>query len=257
MIVIHGTKVQRRLRGQATAFCPICRLPAQLSVSSVCRVSHVYYIPLGRGNHVADEARCQQCGTLFGAAPGAMKENPFPATDVESAMQMLPPEAVDGLMGRMEVEERLADGTLSPEERLQLIAEPFLVLEYQFQIGVKGGSRESLIAVAVVLWLAATAAAIILWSDVKSMGRRPHGSMTQWAIACTALAAGLLALTIYLIVTQKRHVASGAMLDRLTSALLPLQPTEVELETVRQLLRTSKSAFAASLRWEELVRRLR
>jgi len=257
MFIVWGKKVRRRRCGQATAFCPICRMPAQLAVFSVNRVGHLYYIPLGRGRHISDEARCEQCGTLYGAAAGAIHGNPFPATDVDSAMRMLPPEVVDGLLGRMEVEERVADGTLSSDERQVLIAEPFRVLEYQFQLGVKGGVRESLVAVALVFWFAATVAAAILWKEVSGMRPQPGGSMMQWAIACSVLAVGLLGITVYLVATQKRHAASGVLFDRLAMSLSPLRPTEPELDAARESLRASKSGFAAALRWEELSRRLR
>ncbi|MBC7772381.1 MAG: hypothetical protein H7210_07800 [Pyrinomonadaceae bacterium] len=254
MLIIHGTKIRRKPRGQTTAFCVICRMPQQLDVCGVRRVSHVYFIPIGRGRHVSDEARCGQCGTLFGAAR-EIRINSFQTDDVDSAMEQLPPEVVDELLGHMDREDRITGGQLTTEERAPLILEPFEVLEYQFKHKAKSGGRESLTAMAVVLWLFTTLAAVILWWEALAP-HKPVASLMAWAIGCSVVAAGSLAYAVYLIVTRGRHAASGEIADRLALSLAPLRPTEMELVEAIRVLRASKSGLARSVRVEELMRRL-
>lgn len=260
MLIIHGTKVRRTLRGTVTAFCPICRLPSQLSVAMVLKQSHLYFVPVGSGTPIADEATCVRCGSVFGASPNAIRTDAFPATDLESAINLLPPEEIERMNQRLEIEDRVASGQLSAAERAILIAEPFAVLDYEFRNRLRGGARESLIAVALVLWIIATMAAFFCWTGSANTGpahRLPPSQLAPTgAIPLTIAAVVLLVIVVYLIVTQKRHVATKSVVDRIVAALFPLKPSAEEVRAAVRSIPRANAGLARAVTVDEIMQRL-
>jgi hypothetical protein len=259
MLIIHGTKVRRSARGIVTAFCPICRLPTQHEVATVTRAAHLYFVSLGRGSAIGDETVCTGCGSVFGAPPHAVHVNPFSPAAVEDAIAMPPAHEVSRINRRLEVEERLVSGALSPHERITLIAEPFASLDYEFRSTLHRRSRESVIAVSVLLFIGLAIAAAILWAEVPNgpTRRLPAAQNTLIAfLACAAAAALSLIMCIYLIATQKRHAASKYMLDRLVISLMPLRPTLQELEEATHSLARTRGSLAACVKPADIVQRI-
>ena len=69
MIFIWGTKSREEDGGVVGDWCEGCRAPNFHRLTNYFKVSHVYYIPLGKGQYVGTNRRCTQCGTLAACTP--------------------------------------------------------------------------------------------------------------------------------------------------------------------------------------------
>src|SRR5437868_2693506 len=69
MLIIWGTKVQRKTRGYVAEVCPNCIGVREVKLDTVSRVSHLYYIPLGDGTVVGHVGTCSSCRGEFGLNP--------------------------------------------------------------------------------------------------------------------------------------------------------------------------------------------
>jgi hypothetical protein len=65
MIIIWGTRSRQECLGAVGDWCPACASVRPFTVKNLFRVSHIYFIPLGRGNRVATFRQCWQCGSQF------------------------------------------------------------------------------------------------------------------------------------------------------------------------------------------------
>jgi hypothetical protein len=64
-ILIWGEKNRQERLGTVADWCPACRRPQAFAVTKYFRVSHIYYISLGRGSLVATARQCWECGRQY------------------------------------------------------------------------------------------------------------------------------------------------------------------------------------------------
>jgi hypothetical protein len=69
MLIIWGTKVNQDPRGAVADKCSVCADVQLFDVTDHYEVSHIYFIPLGRGTRVATTRACIRCGTEFHCEP--------------------------------------------------------------------------------------------------------------------------------------------------------------------------------------------
>jgi hypothetical protein len=65
MFIIWGTKGRQEKLGTVADWCPNCQSARAFTVTKHFRVSHVYFIPLGRGTLVATVKQCWECSTQY------------------------------------------------------------------------------------------------------------------------------------------------------------------------------------------------
>lgn len=65
MFIIWGTKTRKEKLGTVADFCPACHSVRAFTVTKYFRVSHIYFIPLGRGTRKATLRQCWECGSEY------------------------------------------------------------------------------------------------------------------------------------------------------------------------------------------------
>ena len=63
MFIVWGTKSRQEDGGVVGDWCDVCRGPNFHKLTNFFKVSHVYYISLGKGEYVGSTRQCTQCGT--------------------------------------------------------------------------------------------------------------------------------------------------------------------------------------------------
>ncbi len=71
MFIVWGTKSRQEDGGVVGDWCEGCRAPNFHKLTHYFKVSHVYYIPLGKGQHVGTTRQCTQCGTTSSCTASA------------------------------------------------------------------------------------------------------------------------------------------------------------------------------------------
>lgn len=231
--------------GLAADFCPICRGFRAFHVTEVRKVAHLYYIPLGRGTTLMRELECVGCGSLIGAGDRQYPaySNTFVADVVELARETNP-DVLAVNRGRLELEDRLAQGALSSDERAALIAEPMVSLDYMLTKKWGKGSISGAAALAV-------GAAIFLSFAAAATWMTPGGSV-EAAILVTVLAvASIIAAGVALRFGPRRWVRRH-LHPRLVAALLPLDPSLEEIARAVEDARRAKRIIGRRLSPTEL-----
>ena len=125
-------------------FCPICRDLTRHWVTELATATHLYFVPVGGYTPQHYEMRCERCQCLSGAelsvcVPIAIEDG----LDVTEIAERSREDDLGDLVERMEIEDRFARGEASPEERMQLIAEPLVHMEYTARQLLKSGGHTS------------------------------------------------------------------------------------------------------------------
>jgi hypothetical protein len=241
MFIVWGKTVRRAPAGHALHFCSVCREPRICAVKAVRRVDHVYWIPLGRGQHVLDEVICDACESVYALGPNAALAFLRLPPSVDAALNDLPPELAERILARCELETRAFSGSLRYDERRGLIAEPLVCLSYEHLQASRTGSGQSVSAILqllAIVGVVATAVLWFLWSDNPRL-------YLPWAVGASATTAVLIAIVLYRGLTDSRRITSTKFLGRLADSLRPLSPTRAELDDVLSALRREKVSLAA------------
>lgn len=80
MLIVWGTKVNREPRGTVADHCSVCATVSRFDVTDIYEVSHLYFIPLGRGTRVACTQICLRCSTEFSCEPDSYDAYLAPAS---------------------------------------------------------------------------------------------------------------------------------------------------------------------------------
>ena len=222
MFVHFGKRFSRRKLGFAADFCPICREVRAFRISEVRHVTHLNYIPLGKGDLVHHEALCQRCDTIqpiatlpYSACVPAHKGDAF---DLAARTH---PDIGDTRAELIELERRADEGTLEPSQRATIIARAIAALDYAARLRKHDGSIRPGAAASGVVSLLAVLAAAFAWSD-------PNAGWIARTVT-TVIALGTFLLTVRLAMGSKRWWAAKFAYPKLARALIPLAPTRDEL----------------------------
>lgn len=218
--------------GLAADFCPICRDFRAFHVTEVRKVAHLYYVPLGRGSTLMREIECVGCRSLIGAGHrqyAAFSTND--AADVVELARETNPDVMSMNRPRIDLEDRLAEGALTADERAALIAEPFQCLDYMVSKKLEKGSLSAAAALAI-------GAAVVLALTAVAAWTMPGGRV-EAAILVTALAVAAAIAAGALLRFGPRRWVRRHIHPRLVAALLPLDPS---LEEVARAVHESRRA---------------
>lgn len=254
MVIIWGKKLNRVRKGVVGHFCPVCRDVRVFSCQSVWRVSHIYYIPLGDGEHVVDEFTCADCGVLLGMEAGAAsKARPALEGDVFDFAADTGPLGVEGLAERLEWEERLRAGVLSPDERKGVIGEAIADLEYMAQQRAQSGSTDGISIALLILSLAGGVGTAMLWHEYLTRRRPATVELVAWLVVVTALTVVMFGVLIWRSATHTRRV-SGPLNEPVSRSLAPLRPSREELEEVVGVMKRAGSIAAKGVRVDDVLK---
>lgn len=232
MFIVWGTKIIRRRLGLVALVCPICRDITSCRVSSVLRVSHVYYIPTGKGKLALYESSCSACGLILPHHPtSTFTPVPEPLPTMEALAEATNPDVFKHVDDLIALGELVRTNTLPAERRVRVIAETLDSMSYMTELGAKQGRDESLQALAALGLIITLPATLILLFD----GQKLYGAIAG------VLAAAFLALTIRLIMRGPRSMLRRKTIPTFRIAMEPMNPTREELDAAVELLRSGKS----------------
>ncbi len=241
MFIVWGTKRTERKSGWVADYCPICDDARACRLIEVRMVSHLYYIPLGRGELAAHLKQCKHCKNKFGTNPerysGISKDK---RASVETLTDETHPELIEGMAKLLDLRERAAHGEVNDDDRRGLLYHPFTSIVYPAMQRTEGIHFDG----QSWLWLLAMIVMPLLVFFV--FDAIPAGWIDPDVAA--GLAAGvMLVAAICLIVSiardSKRFIRrrfSRFIIDR----LVPLNPTIEELQDVIQNLKNDPDTAA-------------
>ena len=246
MFFVWGTKLIRKARGWVADFCPKCRAPEAFELRQVNKVQHIYYLPLGRGQLVGHERRCQHCGIVLTAQPARyVAIAPHPAPIRELITQTFPT-LEQAYAPRLELEQRLrqSPASLSGAERRALILESFMLIspKVEKRYSATHFDRES------ALTLLGAVLAVIL---AIVAGRRLAPDDVAFLILAVFLA-GAAALIAALATGNARYLRREVY-PALGATLKPLQPTQSELDAALGELKKLGHKLGSKARMPELM----
>ena len=211
------------------------------------RVPHLYYLALGRGTVEVHEILCGGCESVFG-----VRSVPYtsysrrPKTDIVELIAATNPHGIERHNVKLELEDRVDRNALSPDERLGLIAEPLMSLEYIARKNMGKGALPPGAIPCILLLLIAVPMAVLVWA-------MPNASPSFRVVVLGVIA--LLSSGTYL---SFRNGGRGWLrrfaLPRLARSLAPLQPTHQELESVLSHLARQGSLIGQRIRTEDLLK---
>lgn len=122
MLIIWGTRIRRKRCGRVAAFCERCDDIHPHHVNEVRNVSHLYYVPLGRGTLVGHEGICAGCRTTVGidaeTFAGFVDD---PQAPLETLIAQTNPDLPEEVARWRDLQARIVEGDITEEERLGLV----------------------------------------------------------------------------------------------------------------------------------------
>lgn len=246
MFVYSGTKVRHHDLGWVGDFCPICLGVECMYVVQLRNVSQIYGLSLGKGKPFAHEIRCRGCSCTFAAEEvGYASYVRQPADDAAALAAETSPDSLDSISERFAFEDRIATGSLTEDERLNLIAEPIAALEYMTAKRLGKGMIPTGSGLAIIALVFIVPVTIIAWT---SPGQRP------WVLATsTAFIPFFLALSVFGFFRGHRAWVRRNLLPKLAPTLQRLDPSVEELQTVLNALAQQKYVIGKRIRGEALA----
>jgi hypothetical protein len=250
-VIVWGSKNVFPLRGYAAGFCPFCRDLRQLKVQEIRNVSHIYFIPMGKGTLVGYRTLCMECGVpLISDEPPAEHIVPTPASDVREAIELTNPSLPEELTERLAMEREIRSGQQpnDPEVREALLYEPFEALVP----AMEQGSIETRVDLPSSLGCLGTIGAIILvfaaFGSLAELiwGERPSEEAYVFAVLGVGVIG--LAITLWQLHLSARRWLEKHLVHHLSRALRPLRATQAEIDEIIAVYRQHGLKFAKALR---------
>ncbi len=236
MFVVWGTKIKRKRVGRVADFCPMCRALSVFELRRVGEASHVYYISFGQGKLLGHDITCETCGT-----PSETEIERYAAVsedelgDLESVLRETYPRLREVEAERLALEKRVKSGALSPEERVQLLREPFFATEMRVQ-------RQENVRYSTPLGRKISYLTLFLLVCIMVFGgldaAYPDGiAETMLPVSALLFCVGFV-MTLYYLMSHTRHFVRDVVQPQLAATLAPLRPTPEELQEVLQNVRS-------------------
>ncbi|MGH7132601.1 MAG: hypothetical protein ACREJO_11705 [Phycisphaerales bacterium] len=228
MLIIWGTKVQRKTKGYVAEVCPNCIGVREIKLDVVSKVSHLYYIPLGDGTVVGYVGTCADCRGEFGLNPDVY---PFYAQSSGLAMGDLVQQTgraglTDDAVEAAGFVHRVNTGQLSAQDRIGMVVRSITSDPEDWK-----RSKDIHIDPISGVLLALTFAAVI-WTLIEFASQGPA---TPWRWIALAFAIVVTATMIWSFATANRRYAAGKMEPRIARELMAIKPKSHEINDACQL----------------------
>ncbi len=239
--LVAGAYDRKKYLGRLAEWCPFCQQITVCRVREHRQVSHVYFIPLGRGKVTGHSLHCDKCHRLLPADSSCATQ----AIDVglialEQLVELTNPDLPERVGQQQARFELAAQGLAEPYERMELLFDAFHALEFEAQEHPHPWLPRptSLLLFMLNLAVAAGLVALLVLGWVSWVWIVP--TLVAW-----------VAVVIYLLL--KRDVLDShehfvrRYGDYLAYSVAPLQPTREELTRIRRQLHERKLAVAKLL----------
>ena len=245
MFIVWGRKVVRRKLGSVADFCPVCRNLGPFTLNVVRRVSHVYYIPLGRGDVLGHERTCQECRTPYQAKDTTYLQVARRRLPFEELKRVTYPTLDAAARDRLELEDRVRNGRLklSSADRFAWIKAPFMYLSPRVEWRFASTHIDKEVGLAIIATLA-------LPFVVGNVTRAYFPDVSPQATAisfCTGLS-----VVIWQLIGSGSRFMRREIIPVLARSLAPLQPTQQELEAVIHEIRQGTHKIGRKVKLEQI-----
>jgi len=249
MLIIHGQYQRPRVLGYVADYCAHCRDLKAFAYKEIRLVSHLYFIPLGRGKVQGQAITCTTCGTMF-EAEASRYRNVLPSlmmASVEELAHATNPQALVEMAERLEREARMLAGELSAQDRMQIIVEQLLVGDLQVQARkaqVHFDLRSILILLALIV--DGTAVLCVLLSNTTT-----SGFLSDVVTIAVVLVIILFGALVHSLATDPARFIRRKLREPLAKSLATLSPSLDELTAALLYLKQHKRTLGKELdpRW--------
>ncbi len=254
-----GTRRTEKKQGLVAEFCPLCRDISAFRILRVGLASHVYAIPFGQGRLAGHVIECTACGLRLTADPlkyalfaVESKVAPIPLGELErltypTVRQVYAPRLA------LETQIRRTASVLTPEQRAQLLLEPFRLLnprvEARYSTSLKFDRYSSLGCVGTLLFT-------FLLLSVAGTLLEPRAT---YLIVASLVFFGLgVAYTLGQLACAAGRFLHTEVVRALARSLDPLEPTPDELQGCLAKCKAASMKIGQKLKlpvlWAELER---
>lgn len=155
MLIVWGTKRVEKKLGWVSDYCPICDDARACRLIEVRMVSHVYYIPLGRGESAGHIRQCRHCKNKFTTDPTKYtRVTKDKRLSVEALTDATNPTLIEGMAELFDLREKAARGEVDDEDRQGLLYQPFTAIihpVHQRKSGIHVDGRSGLLLLAMIV----------------------------------------------------------------------------------------------------------
>lgn len=247
MFIFWGRKRQEEHIGNVADFCPICRVIRPFRLYAAKMVSHVYGLPVGRGEILGHQEACIECGIRLSVRHDVFTKTSweFPP-NLDHLISETFPNIHAAYRNRLEVENCLKNNPYgcSPNDRAILIREAFDILASLFESKCGGATEiDKWSGLALLLTIVAPILILILATN-STIGPKidPYVTPAVW----TAIIAGL-SMTIYAFATAKDRFVQSRIMPLLIRSLYPLRPSAEEIDGALKSIHSKNFRLAGKL----------
>ena len=241
MFIVWGTKRVEKKLGWVSDYCPVCDDAHVHRLMEVRMVSHLYYIPLGRGESAGYIKQCHRCKNQSASNPRQyIHISKKKLGSLEEFTDATNPELVKQLASMLELREQAALGEVSEEKRRALLHQAF-----HFIIGpiAKRKQRINLDWVSSLWLITMIMGPIVLYFILISIpAMRMSNDVAYW-ISFGAFLVLVVGFTICVVGDSSRFIRRQYARE-VIKRLAPLKPEEQELYEVLEALKTNPDTKA-------------
>jgi hypothetical protein len=249
MVIVWGTKIKTYNMGLVADYCPICREPKAFQLKEYCEAGHLYYISLTHGKPFKYTVVCETCGVERAPSTGlttkALKTNRN--LSIDDLIMKTFPDLEQKKRKIIERNERLKNDpqSFTPDERVKLIQEPFVVMATGVSEQQEGSSHRQthpmtlLGGVATIAFIVAALVFFAKWAD-RNATIHLVGAIVSLA---GAAGTGVVAFMGERMGIRKRYY------PMLIRAYLPLKPS---LQELREGIGSFPSKLAKKVKADQL-----
>lgn len=237
MFIWVGERRGRRRRGHCLRLCPICHAVRVFTVREVRKYTHIYLVPLGKGDVVATYLQCQDCGVRLAVHPTNLPPH-HPSSEIHSLWELCTPAERAALEKTVADRLRLLGDPVGadPDARADALVEPFLACEMELASRCGRGEIHDVPIFSRYGMLVAFGWALfftgVVALDVADNG--VAGRLLYWIPFIGAPA--LIGVVLYRRASVPRFV-SQRIFPLMFRALAPLRPNEAELAAIEDSLK--------------------
>ncbi|MEX3957503.1 hypothetical protein [Trinickia sp. EG282A] len=249
MFIFWGRKLVYRKHGYVADFCPICREPRAFKLQRVGSAGHVYNISVGEGRLVGYHRSCLTCRTPVESELSTYASVAKARAALPELMAQTYPNLESAWRDRLALEERVRTAlpSLQPEERRELIRDPFIALSTKVE-RYFASSRVNLRDILMIL-----VAFVVMIIGSVTVGMIEPADSNYGIYFFMALG---LAMVVWQIRSTSRRYMVRQIVPALASALAPLKPTREEIDATLSELHKEQLRLASKLPAKALFSRL-
>jgi hypothetical protein len=242
MPLVVGTTNVRTELGTVADYCPVCHDIRPCTLHRVTRAIHAYGVPIGKGDYLGDEIRCDVCRFVRHGNPELFENvGQSGASDLETLVQRTQPRLRTRYAAQLELDERMRKGSLTREERQGVLLGALRSAEALLQPRTQDLHFDAWAGLGCFLTVAG--APVVVMSAIAGQ---------LHPIVAGAIALLVIGGTVKALWTDVPRHARKVIAPRIARGLRPLAPEIEEIETALRDCAEDGMSIGAALRAMDL-----